>query len=247
MFISVRNTEYVLRSLFNNHLTVESVDKNQKNIFGLTIQIGFNKIYYCFASCSFLAMSFELLKYYFRFMCLTPRSSRSDLIWNIMFVGDFAISFLSTLWFIVFVGRTLNEYSQSFHYMMCSLLSLSWYLTYCWQAGNFSRLFVTLDELIETSKLFKNAQKFYLTVQSIELDHLIETLKLSPISRKTGSDKAAYTKTMQRMEKLTRVVHLLMMKITVPFIVLSPTVVSIVKYLSTGQIIDSLHQIYPAT
>lgn len=105
-------------------------------------------------------MSFELLKYYFGLMCLTPRSKRSDLIWNFIFVGDFAASFLSTLWFIVFVGRTLNEYSQSFHYMMCSLLTLSWYLTYCWQANKFSRLFVTLDELIETSKLFRNAKCF---------------------------------------------------------------------------------------
>lgn len=100
---------------------------------------------------------FELLKKYLQIFGIARHRQNgwkyfADIALNCIFVALHFIYFLSVFWFCAFEAQTFNEISESFFYVLSSLLSTAWYVVYVWQSPKYTKLFADLDEIIEKSK-----------------------------------------------------------------------------------------------
>lgn len=116
----------------------------------------------------------ELLKIYLHAFGILERDSSKQALFTILKCVHFSIfisNILTNLGFFLFQAHTMNEYSESSFYVLCSILDFWWYLVFFSYRQKFKGLFDDLDALIARSKWEIRVERsnYHYNVSSINL------------------------------------------------------------------------------
>lgn len=182
-------------------------------------------------------------------MGIFPRdSSRRELVLciliNWIYFGMFVVNLMTMIWYLAFDAESFRDLTKCFFYMCCNMFPISWYSVYLWQRTEYIDLFNDLDALIARSKS-RYSEKIH--VFSKFQVFLLSILCVVTGSRMSSVSKTIYERMNDKIEKMTKLAHLAVLKIEAPFIVTTPMLISYWQYFTSGHSKEAFLQYHPAS